>query len=387
MAKVLMVASSDWMLYNHRLGLAKAMKQLGHDVIIVCPFGKYLPQLREEGFRCINWSLDRGGLNPLTEALSIRHIYHIYQTEKPHIIHQFTIKPNFYGTLAVRLIRYKRKENWVSNLNVINTFTGLGFTFSNCTKATLLRILILPLLKWACQSPNLWTIFQNQSDRSYITRLGLASANRSSIIPGTGVNTNRFHPNKNPREEFKYEGAVVLMACRLLTDKGVGEFVDAARLLCRKKCNAKFLVAGKPDSSNPTSVTETMMRKWRTIGSVDFLGQRNDMSELLRKTDIAVLPSYYNEGVPLFLLEAAASGLPLVGTDIEGCRVIIKDGVNGFLVPARNSTKLAEAIEKLLNDVSLREEMGQKSRTIALSEFDEEKIISKHISLHRQFYS
>jgi glycosyltransferase involved in cell wall biosynthesis len=378
MAKVLMVAHWDWVLYNFRLPLARALREKGFEVIFICPYGEYVPKLKEEGFRWIHWAIVRRSLNPVRELIAILHLASIYQREQPQIVHHFTIKPNFYGSIAALLARRDK---------VINTFTGLGFLFSEHPLAIGLRSSVLPLAKLAFRASKGWSVFQNHQDLETCLRLRLVLPERVVVIDGSGIDTRKFHPNHDSPPDNHEHPTVVLMAARLLWDKGVREFVEAARVLKARGLQVEFWLAGKPDKGNPMCVPEEFLKKWQEEGVINWLGHRDDMPNLLQQVDIAVLPSYYHEGVPRFLLEAAACGLPLVATDIEGCRVVVREGVNGFLVPPRNPTALADALERLLQDPSLRRRMGQASRHIAEVEFDERKVLAKWLALYERVLS
>ena len=372
MAKVLMVAHWDWVLYNFRLPLARMLREKGFEVTFVCPNGEYVPQLWEDGFRWVHWSVIRKSLNPAAELYSTFHLASIYRREQPKIIHHFTIKPNLYGSIAALLTGTKK---------VINTFTGLGFLFSEHPLAIGLRSSILPLAKLAFKASKGWSVFQNRQDLETCLRLKLVLPERTVIIAGSGVDTKRFCPNHVPPSSNHGHSVVVLMAARLLWDKGVGEFVEAARVLKARGVQVEFLLAGKPDNGNPMCVPEEWLRKWQGDGLIKWLGHRNDIPNLLQQVDIAVLPSYH-EGASRFLLEAAACGLPLVATDIEGCRMVVRDGVNGFLVPVKDPYALADAIETLIRNPDLRRQMGIASRKIAEAEFDERIILNKWLELY-----
>jgi glycosyltransferase involved in cell wall biosynthesis len=372
MAKVLMVAHWDWVLYNFRLTLARALREKGFEVIFVCPYGEYVPKLKEEGFCWIHWAIVRRSLNPVRELIAILHLTSIYQREQPQIVHHFTIKPNFYGSIAALLARRDK---------VINTFTGLGFLFSEHPLAIGLRSSVLPLAKSAFRASKGWSVFQNRQDLETCLRLRLVLPERVVVIDGSGVDARKFHPNYDSPPDNNEHPIVVLMAARLLWDKGVREFVEAARVLKARGLQVEFWLAGKPDNGNPMCVPEEFLKEWRDEGLINWLGHRDDMPNLLQQVDIAVLPSYH-EGVPRFLLEAAACGLPLVATDIEGCRVVVRDGVNGFLVPVRDPYALADAIETLIRKPELRRQMGIASRKIAEAEFDERIILNKWLALY-----
>jgi len=370
--KVLMVAHWDWVLYNFRLPLARALREKGFEVIFVCPYGEYVPKLKEEGFCWIHWAIVRRSLNPVRELIAILYLASIYQREQPQIVHHFTIKPNFYGSIAALLARRDK---------VINTFTGLGFLFSEHPLAIGLRSSVLPLAKLAFRASKGWSVFQNRQDLETCLRLRLVLPERVVVIDGSGIDTRKFHSNHDSPPDNHEHPTVVLMAARLLWDKGVREFVEAARVLKARGLQVEFWLAGKPDNGNPMCVPEEFLKEWREEGLINWLGHRDDMPNLLQQVDIAVLPSYH-EGVPRFLLEAAACGLPLVATDIEGCRVVVRDGVNGFLVPVKDPYALADAIETLIKKPELRRQMGIASRKIVEAEFDERIILNKWLALY-----
>lgn len=369
--KVLMVSNHDWSLYNYRLPVAKALQEQGCNLVLVCPSGDYVPKLREAGFRVLDWHVGRWSLNPVSELLAVVKLAGLYRKEAPDVVHHFTMKPNLYGTIAARFagIRF-----------VINTWTGLGFFFSQARLARGMRQVLSPLIRVAFRTPRLWTIFQNQHDSEVFIRMNLIDAKRSTVIPGSGVDTDRFAP----RKKIGSETAVVLMASRLLWDKGIGEFVRAAHLLRERGVSTSFWVAGSPDKGNPRCVSEKNLERWRKEGIVEFLGYREDMTDLLPQADVATLPSYYNEGVPKFLLEAAAVGLPIVTTDIESCRMVVNEGVNGLLVPPKDPHALADSVERLIKDPCLRARMGRASREIAIHEFDQRRIVQLYLEVYQR---
>ena len=210
----------------------------------------------------------------------------------------------------------------------------------------------------------------------------MVSKEKTTLIPGTGVNLSDYQPALNGKAAD--ETPIVIMAARLLWDKGLAEFVEAARIIKANNIPARFWLAGAPDKGNPDSVPAQILEEWRAEGIVEVLGHRSDISELLQLADIAVLPSSYNEGVPLFLLEAAATGLPLIASDIEGCRMVIESDLNGFLIPQADASSLAEALTTLLTNADLRQKMGQASRKVAEERFDQQMILTRYIDLYRK---
>lgn len=367
--RVALVAHWDWVLFNFRLPLARRLHELGAEVVFVSPPGRYVPLLERAGFRWTGWAVARRSLDPLAEAAAVVRLARLYRRERFDCVHHFTIKPVLYGTLAARLARVSR---------VIDTFTGLGFLFSEAGVARLLRAGVLPLLRWALHRPAVLTVFQNAEDRDRFVGAGLVPARRTRVIAGSGVDVARFAPGP-PADGVP----VALLAARLLWDKGVAEFVDAARRLRASGTEARYWVAGEADPGNPKSIAVEQLKRWVEEGPVEFLGHRADMPELLRQVHVAVLPSYH-EGVPKFLLEAAAAGLPLVGSDIPGCRAVIEPEANGLLVPPRDPEALAAALGRLLRDSSLRRAMGAAARATAVERFDERLIVGQYEALYRE---
>ena len=384
MVKVLLVAHWDWVLYNFRLSLAEALREQGYEVVIVCPFGEYIDKLMSKGFQCIHWSVIRRSVNPIEEIKALFHLAHIYCQEKPNLVHHFTVKPNLLGSLAALLVTRLSQAN---KLKVINTFMGLGFLFSEHPIARLLRTVTLPIFRLGQNAPMAWTVCLNFEDKEILIRFKLAAPSRTFVIISDGVDIHKFSPDGQSDNSSQHNRTpVVLMAARLLWDKGVKEFVEAAQLLKKRGIKAEFWLAGKPDDGNPMAVPEEFLQRWNEQGIIRWLGHCDNMPELLRQVDVAVLPSYH-EGVPRFLLEAAATGLPLVATDIEGCRMVIRNGVNGYLVPIRDAQALADAIERLVHNPQLRLQMGKASREIVVKEFDERKILEQWLRLYEQVLS
>ena len=367
--KVLMVSNSDWGMYKSNLHLAAELLAQGIEVVLLCPEGPYSARMREAGHRVLDWHLRRRSLAPITEARALLHLIRHYRKERPDAVHHFTIKPNLYGTIAAHVARVP---------HVLNTWTGLGYVFSDALQAKVLRLFLLPLMRLLRRSARVWTIFEIEHDRQALLHLGVVEHERTTVI-GSSVDSSRFAPHKG-----RADGPpVVLMAARLLHTKGVVELVAAAELLRESGIRVRTVIAGVPDPGNPGSFTDREIAHMRRGGCAEFLGHVEDMPGLLRRANLAVLPTYYNEGVPLFLLEAAASGLPLIGTDIGGCQVIVRPGVNGLIVPARDPKALAEAIATLVSNPALRAQMGAASREIAIREFDQSQVIEQYWDVYR----
>ena len=378
MPSVAMVGNWDWVLYQFRLGLARGLREAGYEVTFICPPGEWVPRLQAEGFAWREWPLHRSRLNPVTELAAIRALTILYRSLRPDIAHHSTIKPNVYGSIAARRAGVPM---------VVNAFSGLGFVFSGTPKAGVLRSVLRPIMQRAFAPGNIHTVFDNAGDQATLVRDRIVDPSRSYIIPGSGVSgvdTGTFRPADSP--DGRGNVLNVLMGARLLEDKGVGEFVEAGRLLARKGLPVRLRLAGGPDPRNPAAVPDSVLAQWSRENVVEFLGQRNDMVDLLRTADIAALPSYH-EGTPRFLLEAAATGLPLVATDIEGCRTVVRNGINGLLIPVRDARALADAIERLAGDVELRKSMGAASRQLAIAEFSEATIVARYLEIYRRLES
>lgn len=369
--KVLLVTNQDWGHYAHRLPVARALREVGLEAVFVSAPGPYVPYLENAGFRFIPWQVDRRSLNPLREMAPLIDLTRIYRKERPVAVLHFTIKPILYGSLAARLAHVPATANF---------FTGVGFPFLDFGPSRYYRPLLSPVLRLLLRSKQAFTVFHNDEDRQSLIDRGIVTAKRSTTIYSSGVDTGRFAPRDT---QALNDPPVVLMAARLLWDKGIKEYVDAARKVRSRGVPGRFLVAGAPDPGSTVAVNDDHIAAWRAEGIVEFLGHEEDMSALLRDSDIAVLPSYH-EGVPRFLLEAASTGLPIVATDISGCRVVVHAGVNGILVPVRDSSILADAIETILSDIEQRHTMGQASRKIALEQFNQNHAMRAHIDVLRK---
>lgn len=367
--KVLLAANTDWYLYNFRLPLAEALRGHGHEVVLVSPPGRYASRLVEAGFRWIPFPFRRFGVNPFSELRTLVRWLRLYRRERPDLVHHFTIKCVLYGSIATRLAGIR---------SVVNGVTGLGYVFIKREwRARMLRPIVGVLYRLALGGTHI--IFQNEDDRRRFRETGLVSASRSHLVRGSGVDIRRLVPCGR---ECGGQRRTVLFASRLLWAKGIGEFVEAARLVRRNYPDVVFRIAGDVDQENPDTVSLAVIEQWKAEGQVEFLGHRDDMQFLLQQADVVVLPSY-REGVPRILVEAAACGLPLVAADVPGCRDIVRHGMNGFLVPVRDSGALARAIETLLADDDLCLKMGEVSRKIACEEFSEERVISETLEVYR----
>jgi glycosyltransferase involved in cell wall biosynthesis len=377
--KVLLFANTDWYLYNFRLPLAKAIRELGYEVVLISPPGNYSERLQAEGFRWQVLPMHRRGLNPFREIWLIFTLASLYWHERPDISHHFTIKCVIYGTVAARVTGIH---------GCVNAITGMGYVFSSkSVLASFLRPFVKTVLMAVLGKRRSRLILQNPDDVDALVSRRIINSEKVRLIRGSGVNTFLFHPGEkcgNICTENTESVCKVLLSTRLLWDKGVKEYIDAARILRNSSPGQmEFMIAGSPDHGNPSSVTPQQISEWEKEGIIKYLGHVDRMAELLTDVDLVVLPSY-REGVPRILLEAASSGLPIVATDVPGCREIVKHGVNGILVPARDPHALAEAIKFIVENPSERVRMGAAGRAIAINEFDESLVIRDTFSVYKE---
>ena len=369
--KVLFFANTEWYLFNFRLGLARYLRDKGVEVVMMSPPGEYGPQIEAAGFRWFPLPMDRRSLNLVTELKLLKRILEIYKAERPDVVHNFTIKCVVYGSLAAQLAGIKER---------INAVTGLGHVFINdSVKTRVLRPFVKSLLRLALFGSHSRLILQNPDDVQLFTQLGLIGAERIHLIKSSGVNTDLFMPIQRKRgQRFR-----ILLASRLLWEKGIREYVGAARQMRGRAEELEFLLAGSSDPGNPSAVPEEDIAQWSKEGLLKVLGYVEDMDALMRTADLVVLPSY-REGVPRGLIEAAAMGLPIVTTDAPGCREIVDNGVNGFLVPVKDEQTLAGKIEYLLDNPEVCLHFGAAGRQKVLEEFDEEIVFQKTYAVYQE---
>jgi len=371
--KILLFANTDWYLYNFRRSLAEALKEAGHEVLLVAPAGPYSEKLRSKGFRFVAAPMERRSLNPMRELSLLFWLRRLIRRERLSLVHGFTLKCAVYGSLASRL---EGKAARVASV------AGLGYVFiNNELRARILRPLVRTLLRVALGGDKIRLILQNSDDIESFKQVRLLDPAVVRLIQGSGVNCQRFIPLGKDERTDSGETLRVVLAARLLWDKGLAEYIAAAREIRGKGLPIEFFLVGAPDPGNPASVTEKQVRAWAEEGVIEWLGHRDDMPDLLQTVDIAVLPSY-REGLPKGLIEAAACGLPIVTTDVPGCREVVTDGVDGLLVPVRDVVALSDAIERLCRDEDLRGRLGAAARKKALLRFDEQIVISQTLAVY-----
>lgn len=368
--KILLAANTDWYLHNFRSSLTTRLLEQGCQVTLVSPPGKYTREFERQGLRWIPWDLGRQSIAPWLEIGSLRQIFDIYRREKPDLVHHHTIKPVIYGTLAARLAGVPA---------IINSITGRGYIFlGEERKARSLKRLVKPLYRLAFSTPRCGATFENEEDQQYFVTNHFIPAERTWLIEGVGVDPNKFTPQPEPPGD-----PVILLAARMLWDKGIGVLVEAARLL-KVDTAARVVLVGEPDPGNPASVSQSTLEKWHAAGIIEWWGWRADMPETYNQSHIVTLPTMYGEGVPTSLLEAAACGRPLVASDIPGCRQVVQDGHNGLLVPPNDPQALAAALKRLAGDAALRGRMGAASRQLVIQKFTHAQVNAATLRVYQQ---
>lgn len=371
--KVLLFANTDWFLYNFRLALALALRDAGYEVVLVSPDGPYGERIRDSGLRWIVAPMERRSLNPVKELRLFLWLRKLLKDERFDVIHSFTLKCVVYGSLAAKIAGTKGR---------ISGIDGLGYVFSSSDiKARVLRPLVWALMRFALKGRDMRLILLNRDDVKIFRESGFIAESQISLIPGAGVNCTRFS-----ERAVSVIGTPmrVLLAARLLWDKGVNEFVAAARILKSEGRAVSFLIAGSPDVGNPAAVPEGVVKSWVEEGVIQWLGHVDNMAALLSSVDVVALPSY-REGLPTSLIEAGACGIPLVTTDAPGCRDVVTHEVDGLLVPVGDSMALARAIARLQDTPVLAERLGAAAKLKVRQQFDEKIIIEKTLKVYEDF--
>ena len=370
MKKLLFILNVDWFFLSHRLQIALAAQKAGFDVHIATGITDKLGVLQAHGLKVHPLGLVRGGVGLLNAVQTAFDLRHIINHVKPDVVHLVTIKPVLLGGLVAR---------WMRVPALVSAVSGLGYVFTaHGLKARLRQRLVGLVYGWALGHRNQAVIFQNPDDRDTLMAATGLPHSKVEMIRGSGVDLAQYAVVP------EVAGVpVVLFPARLLADKGVFEFMAAARLLRAKGLSARFVLAGLVDTANPTSVTQEKLDALLEEGVVEHGGYRSDMPQVLASASVVALPSY-REGMPKALLEAAACGRAVVTTDVPGCRDAIEPGVTGLLVPVRDVAGLAYAIEQLLTHPEQRKAMGLAGRRLAEQEFDVHAVVDKHLAIYQR---
>lgn len=371
--RILFVITEDWFFYSHFLDRAKYVSASGGTVGIATRFSIHENELKDLGFELFPIDFSRRGLNPISELVTALKIRRIVRRFKPDIAHNVALKPVVTGTLGELLGR---------QAVVINALVGMGYIFTSTdTRASVVKPFLSRILKSLFRSKSVHVVIENPDDLKSLLDDGFIRQNQISLVRGAGVDLNGF--------PFHPEAAgpvVVTLVSRILRDKGVLEFIDAASQLRMTLPEVIFQIVGEPDLGNPSAIQQSEIDSWKSLPNVEYLGRRSNIAEILKGSHIICLPSY-REGLPKSLLEALSSGRPIITTDVPGCREVCDDGVNGLLIPARDSIALSEAIEKLVSNPELRQAMGRAGRVRAESEFSNEIVCTQTLELYRRLMS
>lgn len=365
---LLMVANVDWIFIYHRLEIAIEAKKQGYRVIILTRDSGKSKEILQEGLEFINLPISRSGTNIMDEIKVLNFMFRLYRNIKPDMIYHVTMKPVIYGTLIARILKIK----------TINGISGLGYNFTKDKKTRIQKIMIF-LMKLAFNKNDNYLVFENEDDFKELSEHTIISdKNNIHISKGVGVNLEKFKPKAKVSNGEKLE---IILAARMLWDKGVKEFIEAALLLKDEYLGkVTFRLYGMIDNENKESVPLEFLNKIEIKGYLEWLNHHEDMVLVYNQADIVVLPSY-REGKPTVLLEASAMGLPIITTNAIGCKDCVIEGVNGYTVPVKNIPALAKVIKHMIDFPEKRKQMGKEGRKIALKDYNRKDVVNKHLEL------
>lgn len=364
------VVNVDWFFLSHRLPIALAAKEAGYDVTIITRDTGKKEQIESYGLKFIEVPFERSGSNPLHEFKCIYLLAKLYRKYHPDIIHHVTLKASLLGCIAAKLAGRKK---------VVNAISGFGYNFTE-GRDGLKQKIIKQQMNWAFKSDFFHFIFQNPDDVDQFKRFKFVSDSQIHIIKGSGVDLIKF----SFEEESKKEKVRILLSARMLYDKGVVEFIEAAKKIKEDVVQkAEFILAGSCDTINLSGISEKSLNQMIDGSYIRWIGHSDNILSELKSADIVVLPSY-REGLPKSLIEACAVGRPIITTDTQGCRECVKNNYNGFLVPVKDIDNLAEKMIYLINNKQERERMGINSRKLAESEFSIEKVVDEHLKIYEK---
>lgn len=366
---VLFVVSEDWYFVSHRLPQARAVRDMGFRVVVAARVHEHRDEIVREGFEVINVPFERRSLDPVREARVIWALRRVIRAHRPSVIHAVALKPIIDVGFAALLTQ---------RATVINAFTGMGAVLGHFARPSPLKRFIASLIRSLSRLNRAYAIVQNSYDEAFMVGRGIAPRDRVFLVPGSGVDVDAFQALPEP------QGPVVIsMVSRLLKDKGVGELVVAGKLLRERGVAVKIQIVGTVDPENPHSVTAAEIAAWQQDPGIAFLGRHDDVAAIWAMSHIAVLPSYYGEGVPKSLLEAAACGRPIVTTEMPGCRDLVPDDTTGILVPPRDPRALADALARLAERPDERADMGRQARELAVRKFSDARVMERTQEVYR----
>lgn len=366
MKKIAFISNTSWSIYNFRLGVMKALRDAGYEVIVIAPQDEYSEVIKTKGFDYYDITIDNRGTNPLNDIKTIIYLYKLFKKLDIDLAFNFTIKPCIYGSIAAKL----------SKIKSISVITGLGYVFIN---KGFLQNIVKQLYKISLNfNSQIW--FLNKDDKDLFNNLSITSTFFDiNVLPSSGIDTNKFIDKKvfilkgegidtesfsNKKINDSDNNLKFLLIARMLWDKGVGEYIEAARIINKKYPKVSFQLLGSLGVNNPSAISEEQMKLWVNEGIIEYLGVSDNVLEIIQSVSCVILPSY-REGVPRVLLEAASIEKPIITTDTAGCREVVDDGINGFLCEVKNSKDLADKMEKMINlSLEQRIAMGKDDKRV-----------------------
>ena len=370
MVKLHYVVNEDWAFISHFYERAVASKANGYAVAVSAHCGEHKSTLTDAGLEVFPHHISRSGINPIIEMRNLFKLIQVFRQSKPEIIHLIALKPIVIGALAARIY---------GGAQVVCAPIGMGYLFSSGErKARVIRPVVQFLLRRILRMKNTHVIIENAEDLATLVNGGYVKQENISLIKGAGVNLDIY-----PATPENCDTKIVSMFARVLRDKGVLDFVSAAKVVHKTHPSARFRLIGDCDPGNPTSFSQLEVESWVATGAIEWLGYRTDVPALLAESNIVCLPSY-REGLPKTLIEACAAQRTIVATDVTGCREAVEHGTNGLLVPVQNPEKLAEAISQLLDDKELRLDLAKNGRRRAETEFSSTIVISETLNVYNQ---
>lgn len=366
--KILIVVNDAEFFLSHRAPLARAARTAGFEVEIATPPGPGAARIRDEGFVHHVIRMSRSGTRPVDNLRSIASLIRLYRRVRPDLVHHVTMKPVLYGSLSARVAGVAR---------IVNTHTGMGYVFiEGGHAARIMQLTVRNAYRLMLRKATTRIVFHNPDDLAALVDPHIMGRQRAVIVGGAGVDVQAYLPTPE-----RAGPPVVILAARLLWQKGVGEFVEAATRLRSSGVAARFALVGETDPHSPSAVPRSTMLEWERAGIVELWGRRHDMPEVFGESHIVCLPSY-GEGIPKVLLEAAACARPIVSTDVPGCREIARHEQNALLVPARDAPALASALRQLIESAPERARLGARGRDIAVNEFNEERVVGQTMRVY-----
>lgn len=359
--RIALVINTSWNIFNFRYSLIKALLAEGHEVFAIAPRDSYSQRLIDAGCTFVPVPIEKG-TNPLTDVRITWRLFRAYRRVKPDVVLHYTIKPNIYGAVAAQ----------VAGIPAINNVSGLGTVF---IVKDYISTIALRLYKFAFKYPQK-VFFQNEDDRQLFLDHNLVKSDKTDVLPGSGIDLQRFQPAGSFKRQQPF---TFLMIARVLYEKGIGEYVEACKLIKARFPDVQCQLLGLVDERSRSGIKKELLEEWLATGVISYLGTTDDVAPVIARADCVVLPSY-REGTPRTLLEAAAMGKPLIATNVPGCREVVVNGVNGLLCRVKSAEDLASKMLHIMRlpDHSLAE-MGKQSRVLAENRFDDRFVIGKYL--------